>query len=219
MKSRERMVKSVYPNILSRWINTLFFPIKMIIPQPWLAHIPMMLTNEDLRIRHVKFFLNGKLLDIGCGYNRLVKEYRLSNGDGIGVDVYPWDGVDYCVEDSAKLSFPDKVFGSVTMVACINHIPNREAVLNEAHRVLKDDGVLIITYLTPFISKIWHAWAFWDDDQHERGMKDGEVWGFTPHEIESIIEAAGFTIQERVKFAWKINNLLVCKKRLGKPDE
>src|SRR5262249_42188319 len=147
--------------------------------------------------------------DVGCGTNDLVRKYREFRGDGIGVDVYPWPNVDLVVEDTAKLPFPDNAFDTITFVACINHIPNRLEVLREAHRLLAARGRIVLTNLTPVLSRIWHRWAFWDEDQHERGMKAGEVYGFTHDELTNLFDSAGYRLVERRPFSWRLNWLYV----------
>src|SRR5262245_46025913 len=119
----------------------------------------------------------GRLLDIGCGTNLLVKEYK----NGLGVDVYPWPGVDLVVTDSAKLPFEPASFNTVSMLAAFNHIPNREDVIVESARILGPKGRILVTMLTPKISRVWHfIRSPWDPDQHERGMHHDEVYGFYP---------------------------------------
>lgn len=201
-----------YPDRLSFFVNNILFPIMMILPQPVVAKIPGLLTNEDIRHNMVFQFLKGRALDIGCGENRLMKMYRKRGGDGTGVDIYPWSGVDMVVKDSSRLPFPDASFDTVTFVACLNHIPNREAVLREALRILCSDGHIIFTNLSPLVSRIWHAWAFWDKDQHKRGMKDGEVWGFSEKELIGILQRNGFEISFKRRFAWRLNQLYICKR-------
>ncbi|MBA7545988.1 2-methoxy-6-polyprenyl-1,4-benzoquinol methylase, mitochondrial [subsurface metagenome] len=86
--------------------------------------------------------IRGRLLDIGCGTNKLVKFYM---GEGIGVDVYQWGGgdVDLLFDNSAKLPFKNETFDTVTIVGALNHIPNRSEVLAEAHRILRQMGELL----------------------------------------------------------------------------
>jgi len=192
--------------------NEILLPIKLLIPQPAVARIPGLTTNQDIRIKQVLRYVKGRCLDIGCGDNRLIQEYKARGGDGIGIDIYPWDGVDLVVEDSSNLPFPDSCFDTVTFVACLNHIPRRVDILREAHRVLEDDGVVIITFLQPAISTIWHKICFWDKDQKLRGMKEGEVYGFTRRQIGALLQTAGFRIIKKGKFSWGLNNLYVCAK-------
>ena len=74
------------------------------------------------RIQAVRSHVSGRLLDIGCGTNSLVRCYQ---GEGVGVDVHQWGDVDLLVEDSAELPFGDAQFDTVTIIAALNHIPNR----------------------------------------------------------------------------------------------
>ena len=67
----------------------------------------------------VRPYICGRLLDVGCGLNRLVREY----GNGVGVDVYDWGDVDLLVDDTSCLSFPDMSFDTITCLAALNHIP------------------------------------------------------------------------------------------------
>lgn len=194
------------------FLNDLLLPLKLIIPQTIIARIPGLTTNYEIRLSHVHKRVKGRLLDIGCGTNQLVQNYRASGGTGTGVDVYGWPGVDMVLENTAKLPFETASIDTVTFVACLNHIPNRDDVLLEARRVLKPSGRIVLTNLTPFISWIWHKWAFWDDDQHERGMEEGEVWGFSSAEMAALFSKAGFKVDEASSFSWGLNQLYVLSK-------
>lgn len=162
----------------------------------------------ERRISVVLPRIRGKLLDIGCGYNFLVRRY----GNGIGVDVFDWGDVDLVVEDTSKLPFADDNFDTITIVAALNHIPNRKEVLKECNRLLRPGGRLIITMLTPRISRIWHKLRKrWDEDQHLRGMKENEVYGLTRSEMEKLLSSAGFEIVEIKKFMLCLNSLYIAK--------
>lgn len=164
---------------------------------------------EAMRIQTVLPFIKGRLLDIGCGMNRLVRTY----GNGVGVDVHNWGNVDYVVEDSAKLPFDAASFDTVTIIAALNHIPNREEVLKECGRVLKPDGRLVITMITPRVSALWHLLrAPWDADQQERGMVEGEVYGFTAKQLIGLAQAQGFTLLTREKFMLQLNSIYLFQK-------
>lgn len=165
----------------------------------------------DKRIKTVLPHVEGSLLDIGCGTNELVRTY---NQKGIGVDVYQWGDVDVIVEDTSKLPFDDNTFDTVTIIAALNHIPNRVEVLLEAKRVLKKSGKIIVTMIPPKTSRVWHRLRKpWDADQHERGMKKGEVYGFSEKELERLFLEAGFEILFKKKFMFGINNLTIAKKK------
>lgn len=154
-------------------------------------------------------FIQGRLLDIGCGMNRLVRSY----GNGVGVDIHDWNGVDCVVENSASLPFPDASFDTITIVAALNHIPNRAEVLAECSRLLRSDGRIIITMVTPKISAIWHFLRSpWDADQRERGMKEGEVFGFTAEQLVGLVSQQGFALLTRKRFMMRLNTVYVFQK-------
>jgi SAM-dependent methyltransferase len=165
--------------------------------------------GEALAERRVKAVLphvRGRLLDLGCGSNKLVRRYE----NGIGVDVFPWPGADFIVNNSASLDYDSHSFDTVTIVAALNHIPNREAVLHECRRLLRPDGRVVITMLTPVTSRIWH-WlrAPWDADQRERGMRPGEVYGFTAGEVVSLFSRCGFVLSSQTRFMLGFNRVYV----------
>lgn len=193
-------------------VNSAVLPIKLIIPQPIIARIPLLTTNEDIRVRRAMEWMSGYALDVGCGENRLIREYRDEGGSGVGVDVYDWGPQDILVENTARLPFDDETFDTVTLMACINHIPNREEVLIELRRVLRDEGKLVLTNLTPRLSLIWHKFAFWDDDQHERGMKEGELYGLDNSYLMKILTEAGFVLERKRPFSWGLNTIYMCAK-------
>ena len=165
---------------------------------------------EKSRISAVLPLINGRLLDIGCGMNNLVKSY----GSGIGVDVYNWGDVDIVVEDTANLPFRDHEFDTITIIAALNHIPNRGEVLKECDRVLSDQGKLIITMIPPFISGIWHMLRKpWDVDQRQRGMVQGEVFGFRKNQLVELCDRLGFRLVLRQRFMLGINSISMFEKK------
>jgi ubiquinone/menaquinone biosynthesis C-methylase UbiE len=204
--------RSLYQSTLAYWANQLLFPLKMVVPQPAVARMPGLTTNEEIRTGVVLNEVVGRVLDIGCGGNRLVQTYRQRGGQGVGLDVHPWEGVDCLVADSSRLPQEDGSFDTVTIVAALNHMPNREMVLGEAYRVLSSNGRLVVTNLRPLVSRVWHRWAFWDRDQHVRGMQAGEVWGFARQELETMLHRHRFRVVKYRRFSWGLNELYVCQR-------
>lgn len=201
----------LYPSLFSYVVNTLLFPLKMIIPQPFIQKISFLKSNYDIRCGLVLQQTEGKLLDIGCGGNKMVRAYKAQGHDGIGVDVYDWGDVDLVVDDTSKLPYENSSFDTITFVACLNHIPNRKDVLKESVRLLKPGGQIVLTNLTPIISAIWHKWAYWDEDQHERGMEEGEVWGFWHKQLRNLFNEAGLEIMKHKRFSWGFNHIYVIQ--------
>jgi len=157
---------------------------------------------EEERISAVLPYVQGRLLDIGAGRNKLVKRY----GNGVGVDVYDWGEGALIVEDSSQLPFSDGEFDTVAFLACLNHIPNRAEVLQEAYRVLSPKGRLIITMINPILGGIGH-FIWWYGEDKERGMKEGEVAGMWTKDIVRLCRSAGFEIVEHKRFLYQLNNL------------
>jgi len=188
--------------------DLVFAPLRLLVlPDDWATRLGLTSLEEE-RICAALPYIRGRLLDIGAGRNRLVKRY----GNGIGVDVHDWGGGALIVEDSSKLPFPDKSFDTVTFLACLNHIPYREAVLREAHRLLEDDGRLIVTMLNPVLGWIGHKLFWWYSEDKERGMVPGETYGLWPSAVKRLLAKTGFHVICRKRFVYGLNNLFIVEK-------
>ena len=176
--------------------------------QAWLPRFGWTTLEQERRSK-VLPFVKGRLLDIGAGRNHLVREY----GNGIGVDVHDWGGGVVVVEDTSRLPYADGSFDTVTLIAALNHIPNRDAVLKEAHRVLQPEGRLIVTMIPPQLGNMGHKF-WWYDEHHKRGgMKQGEVGGMTRKQVVSLCDSAGFCLTGHKTFQFHLNNIYLFEKK------
>lgn len=157
-----------------------------------------------MALKHAK----GRTLDIGCGANNFIRSY----GNGVGVDVADWKGCDVVVKDAADLPFKKGEFDTVSYLACLNHIPNREDSIKEAARVLSKDGQIIITMITPLMGKFIHWWRFRNDPDHQERHIDHEheLMGMSPKQIYSMLNDAGFCNVKRKRFAFGLNNIFIA---------
>jgi len=57
----------------------------------------------------------------------------------------PHDGIEWREADALKLPFPDRAFGAVVCGFGIMFVPDRQAMLREARRVLVDGGMLLFS--------------------------------------------------------------------------
>ena len=96
--------------------------------------------------------IRGRLVDLACGDNRLVKHY----GNGVGVDIANYGNTDIVVENFYHLPFAGGSVDTVSIIASLNYFENPLRVLQDVHRVLKDDGQLLITMPQGWAMKIWH---------------------------------------------------------------
>lgn len=106
-------------------------------------------------VKQAKKYAKGKLLDIGCGTMPYRKELLQVVNEYTGLDypetkkLYPGAPSPDVLGDAKHLPFANKVFDTVLMLQVLEHIDDPELAIKEAHRVLKDRGVLIIS--VPFM--------------------------------------------------------------------
>ena len=174
-------------------------------------------TLKEERFSAVLSLMKGKVLDIGCGPNELMKIYRARGGDGTGIDVHPFGGADYVIDINKqyKLPFKDGEFDTVTMIAVLHHIPKdqRAAVLSECRRVLNKGGKLLLTQLGLFLGWLGHKLQWWDRDQMERDVDwEKEDYGVPAGRIIGAGENAGVRFIRREGFIYGLNKLYIFQK-------
>lgn len=110
-----------------------------------------------------KSFQNGRILDIGCGsYPYFLISSKVKEKYGIDPSLKSTTVKNNNILlkkiklDSDKLPFEDNFFNVITMLAVFEHIDNTKLnfVLNELKRVLKNDGLFIITTPAPWSDKL-----------------------------------------------------------------
>lgn len=165
---------------------------------------------DDERVIQALKHTKGRLLDIGCGANNFVHSY----GDGVGVDVADWEGCDLVIEDAAKLPFKKGEFDTISFLACLNHIPNRDDAVKEAARVLSKDGQVIVTMITPRLGSFIHWLRFRNDPDHQERHIDHahELMGMDHEHTKSILRKAGLKNVQHKRFAFGLNNIYIAKK-------
>jgi SAM-dependent methyltransferase len=161
------------------------------------------------RVRMALGQCRGRLLDVGCGNNLLVR----SHGNGFGCDVHPYPQADLLCH-SARLPFLDQSFDTVALLACLNHITRRKETLAECFRVLRGAGRLIVTMIPRWVGIVSHpVRKAHDPDQLDRGMGEDEDPGLPNREVIRLMETAGFKVILRRRFMWGLNGLFVGEKR------
>jgi SAM-dependent methyltransferase len=123
------------------------------------------------------FALPGPVVEIGSylvpGQEGLANLRELFPGrDYLGVDLRPGPGVDR-VADVEALPLPDASVGTVVAMNTFEHVRRFWRGFAEVHRVLRPDGVLLVS--CPFY---FHIHGFPSD-----------YWRFTPQALEVLLEA------------------------------
>ena len=126
----------------------------------------LMFTAEDMeRLSHIvdqQSVEEGmNILDLGCGTGILFDMLRRKVGDNgsiTGVDFsfemaqkalrnFPFSNVNVIDTDATSLPFTDSLFDMVTAFSAFPHFSNQQQALDEAHRVLKPGGKIVIIHL------------------------------------------------------------------------
>ena len=145
-----------------------------------------------------------RLLDVGCGLNELLNQFRRLRGcDGVGVELNS-KVVSYVrekrglpiVEGTLKdARFPDASFDLTTMMQYLEHEPEPRAVLLEARRVTRPGGHLAIEipYLDGLPARLFGSrWATLDFPRH--------LVFFSPATLETMLAQCGFRLLRVHKF-------------------
>jgi len=141
----------------------------------------------------------GKILDIGCGsYPYFLVSTRFEEKYGLDPSLKLSEinekNLNLKQLDIAKnkLPFKDNYFNVITMLAVFEHIEQDKLldVLNEIKRVLKKDGIFIITTPAPWADKLLHSMARVDlissEEIHEHKHNHPK------EKIEGILLSSGF---------------------------
>lgn len=97
-----------------------------------------------------------KWLDIGCGDGKFVSTVKEVADIVVGIDISESGlqfarclvpQVKFCLMDSSQMAFPDSSFDVISCLDVLEHLSEQKLkeTLNEIHRVLKDNGALIIS--------------------------------------------------------------------------
>lgn len=194
-------------------LNIIFLPIRFLLSHELLNKLGLRSLKDD-RINMAMKHCKGRVLDIGCGDNQLIKKYNQEyNNDSVGVDLLDLDNEVLVVKDTSKLPLSDKSFQTVTFLSSFQYILNHRKTVKEAYRILNDDGIILITVLSPLIGWIRYKLAWWDEDQNKIGLEESKRFGLSYKEICSLMEEY-FDFTKQKRFTLGLNNLYIFKKKM-----
>lgn len=154
------------------------------------------------------------LLDVGCGRPSDCMSdgaFLSFMGYGSGIDI-ACRSIDFPfrVGSAENIPFPDKSFDVVTLLEVIEHVKNPESALKEIHRVLKDDGLLVMS--TPdnhlVFRTMWWVWERFFD----RTWKDKHISSFPEKAWARIIKNTNLYYIEEVRSYLRLNSVFKLRK-------
>lgn len=147
-----------------------------------------------------------KILDDGCASGSMANEISkiLPKSKVTGIDVYnkaikfgktQYPHIKFLVADAHKLPFRNKSFDLVICYETIEHVVNPVKVLQEIKRVLKKDGLGIITMDSGnlMFRIVWWVW----EKTKGNVWQDAHLHPFKHTELEKAIKKAGLKITKK----------------------
>ena len=129
----------------------------------------------------------GRLLDVGCGDNPYEYIFQPFVSEYVGIEheatftdtsAQRRDRKPDYLYDGKRLPFEDRSFDTVLNVQVLEHTPEPGALVREMARVLRDDGLLILT--APFEFRL-----------HE---EPNDFFRYTPHGLKQLCSRAGLEV-------------------------
>ena len=166
---------------------------------PWL---------QKVRTNMATPYLNGSILDIGCGNGYLAQFCSPERYHGYEIDPV---SINSAIKKFPQYRFspkkPESKFDTIVLLAVIEHIANPEAFVSSILENLKNTGRVIIT--TPHPSLEWvhflgakaGLFSFHADEEHEQL--------FTRKKMTLLAEKTGLKVIYRKRFLFGANQIFI----------
>jgi len=154
--------------------------------------------------------VEGLILDVGCGFgygSTMLLQMCAQACTVVAIDTSntalsyakrKYSGPTYIRADAQAFPFKDMSFDSVVALEVIEHVDNDIHLLMEVHRVLRDEGILILS--TPNTNHLTNRLrnALFKKELPRRKPKNPyHKHEYTPKELASLLESVGFTIEKK----------------------
>ncbi len=153
----------------------------------WTNPFYLMRKGLYLNIEELAPKLKGTVLDFGCGSKPYVSLFTNCTGyKGVDIDqsghAHTNEKIDYFY-DGHKLPFENESYDNVFSSEVIEHISNIDEIFDEINRVLKKDGLFLVT--TPFL---------WNENEAPY-----DYARYTSFGLKALLEKHGFDVIEQRK--------------------
>ncbi len=140
-------------------------------------------SREESLLRTIKEYARGRFIDIGCGdmpyrgtIEPLVEQYDSIDVQQRGSQpTYTGD-----IQDMGMIG--DALYDSAVCLSVLEHVPQPSRALEEINRIMKKDGVLILS--VPFLARL-----------HE---VPNDYYRFTRYGLQFLLDEAGFDIEKLI---------------------
>ncbi len=189
-------------------------------------------TREEYMAEFMGLVGNEKILDVGCGsgtFSRsLAKKFPDAKITGVDISEQAISfarkkaggekirNLDFLAASISKIPVKSGSFDVAVVSHLIEHVENPEKDLREINRVLKPNGILILT--TPNYFSLWPiAEMVFDKTMAEKNysLSDQHISRFTAFSIKEPVEKTGFCIQNRKTLYIFSLEASVLSRRLG----
>jgi 2-polyprenyl-3-methyl-5-hydroxy-6-metoxy-1,4-benzoquinol methylase len=135
---------------------------------------PLLREAKIIKQRVYPFAKGGALLDIGAGSGEFVAQMNAAGMTAVGVDPYAdparvLPGVTVFATTLNQAPLQPKSFDIITFNHVLEHAPDPHDVLQQVHRLLKDDGRVVFAVPnieSPTARKYGAHWMHWDTPRH-----------------------------------------------------
>ncbi len=150
----------------------------------------------------------GKIIDIGCGDGDFLKFMKDKGWDAYGIE--PSKSGFEIAKSKIKenvynkplgdIKFMDKFFDAVTIEHVLEHVDNPKEMIKQVHRIMKDDGLLVIS--VPNIGSVQakigrDKWFHLDIPRH--------IYHFSSETLTRFLESNGFEVKKINYFSFVYN--------------
>lgn len=141
-----------------------------------------------------------KLLDVGCSSGALLGSARRHGFEVEGVEPAA-QAAEYARSTGLTVfqgylqdaCYPAESFGAVTLMEVIEHLPDPHALLKEAWRILKPNGVLVVgtgNGASWTVRLVGAGWGYLHVAQH-----GGHISFFNPNSLGALAKQCGFLVE------------------------
>lgn len=143
-----------------------------------------------------------KVLDVGSGTGYFLdflqkNEYQafgIEEDEGARAYAKKQFGVQVNAPEALLADQLDAPFGAITMWHVLEHVHKPDLYLQKFHRLLADQGVLLIAVPNHISHDGVHYQAYWAGYDVPR-----HLWHFSPKSMQALVERNGFQITEKIK--------------------